>query len=468
MTSSARMEQLEQARDYISVKLGIHFPSSRLAELDKKLWELEKDWKLTSQQDFIKMLVAGRLNNDQVHALVGSLTIGETYFFRELATIEALGKVIMPAIARQRGRSLRIWCAGCATGEEPYSIAMYLAEQPDLANWHISLTATDINPTFLKRAQKGEYTKWSFRTTPDHYKNHYFNKINDNLYEVKEAIRRNVKFVRLNLAETEYRSLSTMSEGFDVIFCRNVLMYFSPDTIRSIIDRFAGALAPDGFLIVSQTECSDYFSAAFETVQHDGSFFYRKKNASPLVVPQSVPKTKIRSHDPLKTGTNLIHARPIQPLHEASSKIGTVEHENALKQSRSGDRLFAKAEKLANRGFLADARALCEQGIECDSLNIHGHYLHATILQESGNLPEAVSAIKKALYLEPDFVMGYYTLGTIEQKLGNTRQALRNFDNMAKLLTLYKDEDILPESAGISAGHMRELLNIMRKKNAME
>ncbi len=152
MISSSGMEQLKLARDYISIKLGIHFPTSRLTELDKKLKQLAHNGKFTNQHDFIRVLLTGKLSSDHIHALVESLTIGETYFFREAATIEVLGQVIMPAIAKQRGRSLRIWCAGCATGEEPYSIAMYLVEQPDLADWSTSLIATDINPRVTSKS----------------------------------------------------------------------------------------------------------------------------------------------------------------------------------------------------------------------------------------------------------------------------------------------------------------------------
>ncbi|MEI6206897.1 MAG: CheR family methyltransferase [Desulfuromonadales bacterium] len=472
MISSAGIEQLKQARDYISAKLGIYFPTTRLAELDNKLKELSKSGMFTSQHGFTSMLLGGKLSTDHMHALVQTLTIGETYFFRESATIEALGEEIMPAVSKQRGRVLRIWCAGCATGEEPYSIAMYLAEQSDLAGWRTSLIATDINPSFLERARKGEYTRWSFRTLPDHYKNSYFNSIADNLYEVKEAIRRKVKFFSLNLAEADYPSSSNATEGLDVIYCRNVLMYFSPDTIQTIIDRFAGALAPNGYLIVSQTECSDYFTAAFDTVQCGGSFFYRKKDSRSPVVQKIIPITKKRQHETPKATVNPIQTGAIKPRHvvmqptTSDAREKSVEH--ILKQASTGDNLFAKAEKLANQGLLHDACSLCEEGLQCDGLNLHGYYLHATILQVAGKLPEAAGALRKALYLEPDFVMGNYTLGTIEQKLGNSRQALRSFDNTAKLLTLYKDEDLLPESEGISAGHMKELLTIMRKKNMAE
>lgn len=308
----------------------------------------------------------------------------------------------------------------------------------------------------------------SFRTLPEHYKKQYFSKVDDNLYQVIEPIRRKVKFFNLNLAEAEYPSPSNTTEGVDVIFCRNVLMYFSPDTIRTILGRFADALAPNGYLIVSQTECSDYFSNDFDVLQFGGSFFYRKKDVNSIVASQGIPTSKIKPYGAPKTNSNLLQTDKIQP----QPTIGTLTKKSVTIFSNAtepGDSLFAKAEKLANQGLLADACKLCEEGIRGDSLNLHGHYLHATILQGAGLLSEAAGALRKALYLEPDFIMGNYMLGTIEQKLGNSRQALRSFDNTAKLLTLCKDGEILPESEGISVGHMKELLNtMMRKMTAVE
>jgi len=462
------MEQLKRVRDLISARLGIYFAPDRLTYLDKKLKETAQKCGAAGQSDFIRSLLAGKASAEQMHVLVESLTVGETYFFRESATIEALDDIILPEIARERGRTLRLWCAGCSTGEEPYSIAMYLADRPELAAWNSSLIASDINSASLERARAGLYTKWSFRTISDHYKTHFFTRINDKQFEVKEVIRRSVKFFRLNLAEDGYPSPSNGTEGVDVIFCRNVLMYFLPDTIRAIIDRFAASLAPNGWLIVSQTECSDYFSAAFDTIRCGDSFVYRKKNAgSPAPISyQPRPASMLGTLDQVKT-TQTNRPLPPSPLPQKRGdgpKIDELQGATAvLKSGGKAELLFARAENLANQGLFDDACVLCEEGIGHDSLDLHGHYLHATILQVAGKLQEAVGALRKVLYLEPDFIMGHYAMGNMEQKLGNMGQALRCFENAAKLLTLYRGDEILPESGGISAGHMTELLNTMRK-----
>ena len=180
------------------------------------------DWLLSSEPP----------SRNQIEILASYLTIGETYFFREKQTFEILEERILADLIktrRQNERRLRIWSAGCCTGEEPYSIAMLLSKMlPDLKDWNISILATDINPRFLHKASEGVYSKWSFRDCPQGVKERYFRKAKEDRLEILPDIKKMVTFSYLNLVEDSYPSLSNCTNAMDVIFCRNVLMYFAP------------------------------------------------------------------------------------------------------------------------------------------------------------------------------------------------------------------------------------------------
>jgi chemotaxis protein methyltransferase CheR len=157
--------------------------------------------------------------------------------------------------------------AGCATGEEPYSLAMLLARMlPDLADWNISILGTDINPGSLQRAAAGVYTQWSFRECPDGMAEAHFRKAGEREWEVASAIRNLVNFSYLNLVEDLSPSLLNETNALDLIFCRYVLMYFSAEQARRVTARLRCCLVDGGWLVVSSTEASRILYAQFTTV----------------------------------------------------------------------------------------------------------------------------------------------------------------------------------------------------------
>lgn len=455
-------------RDFIAINFGIHYSQERLGELTHKLDSLSKRMGYDDAADCIDTLLAGRMSEEHLNLLIETITVGETYFFREPETIEAISSIILPDIAKTRERRLRIWIAGCATGEEAYTVAMFLHTRcPDLLDWNISILATDINNTFLAKARKGIYSSWSFRTIPTHYKSRYFHRRSDGRFELDETIRRMVRFVRINLVNGHFPSSSNSTADLDLILCRNVLMYFAPEMIRAIIARLARSLNDLGWLVVSQAEYSDYFIMDFDPVQAGNIFLYRKKGADktepfPAAPPPSVSlsraaklprqrhkKSALISENNIST---IVTTRK-QPKEAAPLRQVTPTLEEILKQARL----------LADQGRLKDALSRCEEGIAANNLVAYGHYLYAAILQELGRLDDARMALRKVLYLEPDLVMAIYTLGTIEQKLGNRREALNHFDKAARMLSAYQDDQLLPEAEGLTVGHLKEFIDARRK-----
>jgi chemotaxis protein methyltransferase CheR len=198
---------------------------------------------------------------------VQNLTVGETYFFRDPAVFMAMEEKFLPELARRkRGKKeLRIWSAGCSTGEEPYSIAISLLRAiPELNSWSLRLFASDINTRSLEKALAACYGSWSFRTTPEDFLDLYFqSRISGDVQEhvLKERVRKLVQFDYLNLAEDLYPSAKTNTEEMDIIFCRNVLIYFTQQKCKFIADRLSDCLVPGGLLVTSASDSSRFISS---------------------------------------------------------------------------------------------------------------------------------------------------------------------------------------------------------------
>ena len=271
---------LQQLSERIECRTGLHFPPARFADLRRGLAQAGLE---SGQQDplaYAEALLARDLSHADLAVLAGWLTIGETHFFRDAGAFEYLETKLLPEIiAAKRGgeRRLRIWSAGCATGEEPYSIAMLLHRLlPDLKDWELSLLGTDINPKVLSRAAAGVYTEWSFRGTPAWVKPRYFVVRGDGRYEIQPWLKRMVSFTCLNLAEDSYPFILNHTHGLDLVICRNVLLYFAPSRIPQVIQRFHRSLVEGGHLVMGSVEACQIEFPAFTAIAAPGMALYRK------------------------------------------------------------------------------------------------------------------------------------------------------------------------------------------------
>ena len=242
---------LLRVSELINERTGLRFPETRWRELERGLKAASREFGFEKLDAFLQWLFLAPLEAPQIEILASHLTVGETYFLRERRSFEALEAHVLPELLRVRRngeKRLRFWSAGCCTGEEPYSMAIRLSWMLDLEKWNVSILGTDINPRFLKKAAEGVYGSWSFRDTPDGFKERYFEKRGANQHEILPWIRKRVNFTLLNLAEDVYPALENGTNAIDVIFCRNVLMYFDPKRARSAIERLHRALVDGGWL----------------------------------------------------------------------------------------------------------------------------------------------------------------------------------------------------------------------------
>lgn len=477
---------LSELSEFVATKMGLHFPKERWRDLERGIASAAGEFGFKDLGSCIHWLVSSPFTRNQIEVLAGHLTIGETYFFREKRGFEVIEGHILPDLIRSRQgteRRLRIWSAGCCTGEEPYSIAILLHKIiPDLKDWNITILATDINPLFLKKAEDGLYGEWSFRDTPVWIKEGYFRKKKDGRLEILHDIKKMVTFSYLNLAEDTYPSLLNNTNAMDLIFCRNVLIYFTHERQARAVLNLYRSLIDGGWLIVSPSEASHLLFSQFSTINFQDAILYRKTYSSEFRIPSF--EFEFQTTEPISDIASLQSARQIEvvkqkkiepelnPYTEAKTFYEQGSYEAAINKImgliRDGQ-ADSKAISLlsrayANQGRLSEALAWCEKAIEQDKLNPGLYYLRATILQEQGAIDEAIISLKQALYLDQDFVPAHFALGNLAMREGRLKESDRHFQNALLLLGKFRKEDILPESDGITAGRLSEIIGTMLHK----
>ena len=438
---------LSRLSDFLESHMGLHFPKARWRDLERGIAAASREAGFAAAEAYIQWLLAAPLTRIQIEGLASHLTVGETYFFREQRSLDILEQQILPELLRARAQTekhIRIWSAGCCTGEEPYSIAMLLDRLiPDLEKWNLTILATDINPRFLRKAAQGIYGAWSFRDTPGWLKERYFTRRQDGRFDIQPRIRRMVSLSYLNLAEDAYPSLVNGTNAMDVILCRNVLMYFAQERAKMVVDKLHRSLVDGGWLITSPAETSNVQFSAFTAVEFPGAFLYRK-----MAPAEREPAAFV--------APRLAFAPEV--LHEAGGEQAVKVATADLREHGERDTHRSKARACADEGRLAEASAWCDKAIAADKLNPAHYYLLATIEQEQGQSEAAERSLGRALYLEPDFVLAHFALGNLCLSAGRQREARRHFGNALTLLRARPADAPVTEADGLSAGRLVEII----------
>jgi len=443
--------------EFIAQNTGLHFPPERRSELHRGFTAAAEEFGFADSARCADWLLSASLTRPQLHTLASHLTVGETYFFRERNTFDALAQRILPELLRRRrGREqrLRLWSAACSTGEEPYSLAILVQQLlPDWRDWHVTILATDINPRFLQKAAAGVYGEWSFRESPSWFKERYFTRTQDGRFAVEPQIRNYVSFAPMNLAQDCFPSLATDTNAMDVIFCRNVLMYFTPAHARKVVENLRSALTDEGWLAVSPTECSQALFSQFVAVNFPESILYRKCNA----------EERSSAWTPAPSGTTPeCTAGTLDASQLSTPVVATAQPPAAPSQTEQGLQAFSVlARALANQGKLADAVAWSERWIAADKIDPAAHYLHAMVLQEMGESEAARHALHRAVYLQPDFALAHFALGNLARADSHRSAANKHFANALHVLRGCPPDELLPESEGITAGRLMEIIGTL-------
>lgn len=524
MTIQLSSDDLRKISRFVNEHIGLSYASDRMSDLSRGFISACRDLGGEKHESCLKMLEDSAFSSKLEELLIKKLTIGETYFFRDRNLFAQLRDQLLPDLIRTRRRErkyLRIWCAACSSGEEPYSIAMLLRYLiPDLADWEISILATDIHPDSLHTAEQGIYSRWSFREKAPVPSDLYISSTPDGRFQVSPEIRRMVRFSRLNLITDHYPSVLTGTTTMDLIICRNVLMYFSLDMASSVVDRMRSALTEKGWFVVSPQEISYVQQRGFVQVKRSSVFLFQKghaddektsninsfadcsqepvglyedisqgmKDNEPVLSGSVFPSHNLEAHliaipdsgkvlsvhDPLNT---LVPTPISEPLlsgsHDISHNPGLLiqagllsDAEYQLLQTRKTDEktlveMVILARAYADQGKIEHALGWCDRILAMEPLSSGAYHLRAVIQQDQGDILSAVQSLRQALYADPDYVPAHLMLGMIMGSQGRQVDARRHYQVVLQILSAMADDAPVEETDGMPVARIREMVTTL-------
>ena len=273
-------EEFRLLRDFVYQHCGLYFAPESKYLLEKRLGKRAQQLKLRNFKDYYYYLRYNQGKDQELNEVIDALTTNETYFFREDFQLKTFSQEILPELRERKEKAgekrLRIWSAGCSTGEEPYTIAMLTLEIPWLQDWQVDIIGTDISQKVLQTARKGVYGPSSFRATDPLYKRLYFSE-NDGHFRIADRVRKRVTISHLNLFDTGRVALLGK---MDLIFCRNVIIYFDLAAKKRVVGSFHERLRPEGFLLLGHSESLMNITNAFALRHFTHDMVYQRPAAS--------------------------------------------------------------------------------------------------------------------------------------------------------------------------------------------
>jgi chemotaxis protein methyltransferase CheR len=267
-------EEFRLIRDLIYNHCGLYFDADSKYLLDRRLLPRLAQHSLAGFREYYQFLKYDRRKDEEIADIMDILTTNETYFFREGFQLRAFTDEILPELMqlKQRDKALRIWSAGCSTGEEPYTIAMLMLELGCFQGWRIEIVGSDISQRVVQHARKGIYGKSSFRATEQRYLDRFFSE-GEGGYRINDEVRELVTITHMNLFDANRLALLGK---MDVIFCRNVIIYFDNDSKMRIIESFYNTLRGGGYLLLGHSESLMNISTAFALKHLKNDMVYQK------------------------------------------------------------------------------------------------------------------------------------------------------------------------------------------------
>jgi len=387
--------------------------------------------------------------------LADEITIHETYFFRDVHQLDAIARTMLPEVIGRRGPDhvLRIWSAGCATGEEPYSLAMLLDHEG--LSRRARVLGTDLARRALEQARRGRYSAWSLRG-PGAVRAMPYLTPRGTGWEVLPRIRELVDLAYVNLATDRYPSLTEGLWGMDLIVCRNVLIYFGGRTIAAVARRLHATLAEGGWLVLGASDPPLWAHADFETVVLDGAVALRRRFGSvaasrgpepievhradtiraaetPASVPSSAPAARTATQPPTSAPRSVIREAPVATANGVAAAV----------------RALADVDERS-------AEQACVAAIAVDPMSAELHHVRAILLLAQGRLAEAREAARRAIYLVPDLAVGHFVLATIAARQHDRAGARGAFRRAAELAGARPADELVALGDGETAGRFRD------------
>ncbi len=502
---------LDKLKAAIAERFGIYIRPQDDAPFCKKIHARVQDLKLSTYESYCDLLTsASDLTQSEWRELIRQITISETYFMRDKGHIHLLQNNILPELikAQQSNKTLRIWSAGCSTGEEAYSIAILLQELiPDIHNWRLQIIGSDLNPEVVQKARQAVYSEWSLRSLTPKQKSLYFTP-QGSLWRLNESLCKMVTFYSNNLVDDDFSRVSSDFANFDLILCRNVFIYFEPQAIKKVLHRFQTALKTNCYLMTGHMELHGQKLDGFKVNVFPDAVVYQKSHTShgsnsytnldfrnpstpnyltsnstylsnfPSVSPTKPSPTSaspIRPDLTSSTWESYRHAshnladsvNPSNSSHDiteiktdwdrlaaaesAISRAAYREALNYLDQVQEKRLHTVKIHQLsaltyANLGELKSAYHHCQEIIKLEPNSPKTYYLMAHITDEMGKYDEVKQLLKKAIYLDLYFVAAYLALGDMYGRESDRDRALKMYRSTIDILKALPSSEIVEET----------------------
>ncbi len=411
----------ERLRQLLSQRSGLHYTAHDRPMLDSRVSQQAMQHGFRSLVDYLNCLES-RDSAEVFQQLIEALTIGYTDFFRNRVHFDVLQKVVLPTLRQMPhpDAKIKLWSAGCSTGEEAYSLAIAALETPELNGWDFYVLGTDVNRKSLAAAQAGIYLERQLSGLSQSQRDQYFDRIGAGRYQVTRQVRQHVSFRYLNLVAEPF-PLASVRER-DAIFCQNVIIYFNPDSVRRVIHDFYASLIAGGYLFLGFSESLWDVESDFQLVAVENAFIYQR----PVVELVTVPEKALVSAEAAITPT-----KELMPVLTPSLKTVSVE--------------LTEAQYMADRGFLKEAAVLAQQVLEPDETNVKAHVLLGDVYYRLGDVRRAQMELERAASLEPDQPMIYFKLGNMAVDNGQTLQAQHHFQTVLNILQRAAPQALLEE-----------------------
>lgn len=464
-------DELVRFRAAIARRFGLHFDDGRLG------WLIEVLERQTARSGLPVATYLARLDTSaaDIAQLAGELTVGETYFFRGTDQLRAVAAVAFDRAHRPAEGPVRILSAGCATGEEPYTIAI-AARERGLGAADVTIAAIDLNPAALERARHGRYTTWALRETAPAIQRRWFTRDGAS-FVLDPEVRAMVRFATANLVDGDP---AVWNAGpWDVVLCRNVLMYFTPEAARAVVARIATTLTPGGHLFLGHAETLRGLSNDFHLIHTHDTFYYQRRADHPTDADAPAParaapdadvawvdviqraSDRIAALSAAAAGTAAPIARapaptqqpvpalPPPPDRRLDGVLALVRDERfadalgalAALPPTSGDAaeaLLLRAVLQIHAGELDAAEATARRVLAADDLDAGAHYVLALVREGRGDPAAAAEHDRMAAHLDPTFAMPRLHLGLLDRRAGEHDAARRE---LAAALALLERED---------------------------
>lgn len=504
MTSTFKISfQLRQAfAESIAQKIGLEIRQVEQDSLAQKIGLRIKALQLAVPEQYYQLLsLPGLASEREWQHLAELLTNNESYFFRDRQQLNLLKNQIFPQLIKQKRQqgnlTLRIWSAGCSTGQEPYSLAIILKELLlDIDAWNLAIFGTDIDLAALNQARAGIYSEWSFRDTEPRIKQQYF-ELKAGNYQIEPSIRQMVTWKKLNLLSDRFPQLFSNLREIDLIVCRNVFIYFGSNTIGEILAKFYDTLRPSGYLLVGHSELAGQNLSRFQAQIFPQSLIYQRRESSSIASQNDSLPSKAKQQP-----VSQVHKPPINPQRLVTPvqqqvkpqlipqllKINVASAAQAMSAKQDAQRLLQQAKHLwqhkqsnlaikkAEQALVIQpdnisaccllgkiylelnqpnlAIAMSDRAAAIDLMNLELNYLLAEIALNQDDLAMAKKILKKILYLDPQSIKAPIELNRLYQQVGDRPRASKMAQQAIKMLQKLPNSQILPTCNNLSVAEL--------------